>query len=106
MTCFLGRNYHYLDRNLDVESWRVGDVEAFFSESHERLLDHGLGDPIFAVHLLKTTRAVESELPEVSAECREALLAGLNRFLHSPLKMKHVRRLARQAIALVSRDFE
>jgi len=29
----------------------------------------------------------------------------LNRFLHSPIKQKHVRRLARQAIDLVERDF-
>jgi hypothetical protein len=106
MACFLGRNLHYLDRNLDVEPWHVGDVPAFLSEAHERLLDHGLTDPIFPVHLLKTTRAVEAELPLASRECREALLASLNRFLHSPLKMSHVRRLARQAIALVSRDFE
>jgi hypothetical protein len=33
------------------------------------------------------------------------LLTGLNRFLKSPLKTKHVRRAARQAIQLVSRDF-
>jgi len=33
------------------------------------------------------------------------LLAALNRFLKSPLKTKHVRRTARQAIQLVSRDF-
>jgi len=106
MACFLGRNFHYLDKNVDAEKWRVGDVAAFLAETHERLLDHGFNDPNFAVHLLKTTCAVEAELPLASPECREALLAGLNRFLHSPIKMKHTRRLARQAIALVSRDFE
>jgi hypothetical protein len=106
MACFLGRNSRYLDTKMDVEPWRVPDQAAFFAEAHEGLLDHGINEPVFAVHLLKTTRAVEAELPFASPQCREALLASLNRFLHSSIKMKHVRRLARQAIALVSRDFE
>jgi hypothetical protein len=105
MVCFLGRNRHYLDTNVDRDSWKVSDSASFFLEAHERLLDHGINQPIFAVHLLKTTLAVEAELPFASPACREALLASLNRFLHSPLKIKHVRRLARQAIALVARDF-
>ena len=106
MACFLGRNSHYLDLNLDVEQWQVLDPATFLAEIHEGLLDHGINEPIYAVHLLKTGRAVEAELPFASPACREALLASLNRFLHSPIKMKHGRRLARQAIALVARDFE
>jgi nitrite reductase/ring-hydroxylating ferredoxin subunit len=105
MACFLGRNFHYIDTKLDPEPWRVGNPAPFFAEAHERLLDHGINEPIYAVHLLKTTRAVEAELPNVSPECGEALLASLNRFLRSSIKFKHVRRLARQSIALVSRDF-
>jgi nitrite reductase/ring-hydroxylating ferredoxin subunit len=106
MACFVARNFRYLDRNVDLEAWRVSDSAAFFAETYERLMDHGINEPIFAVHLLKTSRAVEMELPFASPACREVLLASLNRFLHSSIKMKHVRRLARQAIALVSRDFE
>lgn len=106
MACFLGRNSHYIDQNVDADSWKVSDSRAFFVEAHERLLDHSINEPIFAVHLLKTTLAVEDELSVASGACREALLASLNRFLHSPLKVKHVRRLARQAITLVSRDFQ
>lgn len=105
MACFLGRNLHYLDKRVDADSWKVPDASAFFVQAHEKLLDHGINEPIFAVHLLKTTLAVEAELPLASPSCREALLASLNRFLHSSLKLKHARRLARQAIALVSRDF-
>jgi len=105
MACFVGRNLHYLDKKVDRESWKISDSAAFFAETHERLLDHGINEPIFAVHLLKTTLAVEAELHLASPVCREALLASLNRFLHSSLKIKHVRRLARQAIALVARDF-
>ena len=80
-------------------------VSAFFAATHDRILDHGIRDPIFSAHLIKPTEAVAEELPHASPSCRAALLASLNRFLHSPLKQQHVRRLARQAIALVQRDF-
>eukprot|EP00913_Durusdinium_trenchii_P023412 g21990.t1 len=98
--CMLGRNRHYLKLDLDVSDWEVDDESAFLAATRESLLDHGLRDPIFSSHLLKTTLAVADELPTASESCRSMLLAGLNRFLHSPLKQKHARRLARQAIAL------
>jgi hypothetical protein len=105
MACFLGRNRPYLDLGIDEGAWRVPDPDALFATSRERLLDHGLRDPIFSAHLVKTTTAVAEELPYASPSCAAALLAGLNRFLQSPLKQRHIRRLARQAIALVQRDF-
>jgi hypothetical protein len=105
MACFLGRNRPYLDLDIDELAWRVPDPDAFFAAANERNLDHGIRDPIFSAHLVKPTAAALEELPCASASCRAALLAGLNRYLHSPLKQQHVRRLARQAIALVQRDF-
>ena len=105
MACFLGRNRPYLDLGIDELAWRVPDPDAFFAAANERNLDHGIRDPIFSAHLVKPTAAALEELPCASASCRAALLAGLNRFLHSPVKQQHVRRLARQAIALVQRDF-
>jgi nitrite reductase/ring-hydroxylating ferredoxin subunit len=105
MACFLGRNRPYLDLGIDESAWRVADPDAFFAAAHERILDHGIRDPIFSAHLIKPTAAVIEELPFASASCRAALLASLNRYLHSPLKQQHIRRLARQAIALVQRDF-
>jgi hypothetical protein len=54
---------------------------------------------------VKTSLAIEKELDEASESTRAWLLSGLNRFLNSPLKQKHVRRLARQAIDLVGRDY-
>jgi nitrite reductase/ring-hydroxylating ferredoxin subunit len=105
MACFLGRNRPYLDLSIDELAWRVPDPDAFFAAAHERILDHGIRDPIFSAHLVKPTAAAQEELPYASASCRAALLASLNRFLHSPIKQQHVRRLARQAIALVQRDF-
>ena len=106
MACFVGRNRHFLDLELDVSPWIVENRENFFTEIHERLLDHGLRDPIFSAHLLKTAVAVEEELEYASNSCANYLLAALNRFFHSPLRQKHTRRLARQAIDLVSRDFK
>ena len=105
MACFVGRNRRYLDLTLDEAAWDVADTDAFFGDVREMLLDHGVRQPIFSAHLVKTTQAVEEELSVASDTCRRYLLAGLNRFLHSPIKQKHVRRFARQAIALVSRDF-
>lgn len=106
MACFIGRNSAFIDREVQIRDWQVEDPAVFSAEVHHKLLDHGLRDPIFSAHVLKTSVAVQGELRYASASCREALLAGLNRFLNSPLKTKHVRRLARQAIELVARDFE
>jgi len=105
MACFVGRNRSFLDLDLDEAEWTVVDRDRFLDETCRQLLDHGIRDPIFSAHLLKTALAVEDELPVASETTQGVLLAALNRFLHSPLKQKHVRRLARQAIALVSRDF-
>jgi nitrite reductase/ring-hydroxylating ferredoxin subunit len=105
MACFLGRNHSFIDRDLDVSSWRRADQAAFLAQAREHLLDHGLREPIFAAHHLKNTVAVEDELRTASESCRQALVDSLNRFLHSPIKMKHVRRNVRQAIALVGRDY-
>ena len=106
MACFVGRNHKYQDRSLDAGEWQVEDSGAFLETVHGVLLDHGLRDPIFSAHLVKTSLAIERELDEASESTRGWLLSGLNRFLNSPLKQKHVRRLARQAIDLVGRDHE
>jgi nitrite reductase/ring-hydroxylating ferredoxin subunit len=105
MACFVGRNAGFLDKGLDAAAFGVDDEARFFTDVRERLLDHGLREPIFACHLLKTARAVQVESASASPACRVALLAALNRFLHAPLKQKHALRNARQAIALVQRDF-
>ncbi|MAV35280.1 MAG: hypothetical protein CMJ59_07455 [Planctomycetaceae bacterium] len=105
MACFVGRNQRFLDPQIDLAHWRVAEAEPFLAEVRERLLDHGMRDPIFSAHLVKTTMAVERLVPHCHADTAEWLLAALHRFLEAPLKQKHVRRLARQAIDLVGRDF-
>lgn len=106
MALFVGRNRQYLDLEIDEVPWLVAYDTAFLAGLYERMLDHGLPEPIFSAHWLKTTVAVEQELTAASPTCSRYLLAGLNRFVNSPLKQKHARRLARQAIELVERDFQ
>src|SRR5262249_47372355 len=86
MACFLGRNRPYLDLGIDEAAWRVPDPDRFFAAAHERILDHGIRDPIFSAHLVKPAAAVAEELPHASPSCRAALLASLNRYLNSPVK--------------------
>jgi len=105
MACFTGRNAAYLDRDLDPSPFAVEDEEAFARTVTDRILDHGLRDPIFSAHILKTSRSVLARAPNASASCRSALLAALARFCAGPLKEKQIRRLAYQALALVGRDF-
>ena len=107
MACFVGRNRRYLDLELagTEAEWAVSDADDFAADVRELLLDHGVREPIYAAHLVKTAQAVQEEVPHTSDTGRHYLLASLNRFLHTPIKQKHVRRFARQAVALVGRDF-
>ena len=106
MACFIGRNQRFRDLSVNREQWAVRNVEQFFSETHEIILDSGIRPPIFVAHYLKTTLAVQAELPSAPKRTQAVLLAALNRFVHSPIKQKHSRRLANQAIALVKRDYD
>ena len=106
MACFSGRNTPFTDRSLISNDWQVSDSEAFFKESLENLFDHGKEEFIVSVHLLKTLLAARTET-RYAAEIENiaaAVPAAVNRFLHSPLKRKHLRRTARQAIAFVAKD--
>lgn len=100
MGCFLARNRRFLGE--PEGSWAVDDVASFFVDARTQVLDHGFPEPIQACHRLKTTVAVREEIKYVGEDCRQAVLAALNRFLHSPAKQKHVRRNVHQAIALIA----
>ena len=103
MACFAGRNSRFNDPAVRLEDWRVGDEADFMRAAIEGLFDHGQQENIVAVHLLKTTLAVRDELADgVEGETRAVLLAGLNRFLHSPLPRRHIRRTVKQAMALAA----
>jgi nitrite reductase/ring-hydroxylating ferredoxin subunit len=105
MACFYGRNAGFLESDLDTEKWSVHDSKVFMEESLRGLLDHGNAHPIYSAHYLKTVLAVRAELEVASEETSKLLLMGLNRFLHSPLKGKHVLRTVRQGLRLVEKDY-
>ena len=102
MACFAGRNDGFTDPAIDAAPWHVADPDAFFAAAIARILDHGQSENIVAVHVLKTTLAARAEA-DAAGETEGTLLAGLNRFLHSPLRRRHIRRTMRQAMAFVDR---
>ena len=105
MACFSGRNAPYTNGVEDAEEWRVRDAGAFVDEAVEGLFDHGAGEFIVSVHLLKTVMAAREELrADPPDEVAELLAAGLNRFLHSRLKRRQVRRSVYQAMKFVAYD--
>lgn len=101
LACFVGRNAAHVDPSLDTAPWRVPDPQAFFARLWEALPNHDVGLGIYAAHNVKTAVAAwqecEAGLPEPA---RGSCLAGLNRFLNSPIRQKHPRRGARQALRL------
>ena len=105
MACFSGRNAPYTNGVAEAEEWRVDDVAAFIDEAVEGLFDHGAGEFIVSVHLLKTVLAAREELrADPPAEVAGLVAAGLNRFLHSRLKRRQVRRSVYQAMKFVAYD--
>jgi hypothetical protein len=57
------------------------------------------------VHYLKTRLAAREEIEAgVSEPTRDALLAAINWFFNVPIKAKHARRVAIQALRLVEHE--
>ncbi len=104
MACFTGRNSGYVDPTVSLERWRITNPPSFFEAAVEGLFDHGRAEHIVAVHLLKTTLAARAEIADGAAgEASTTLVAGINRFLNSPMRRRHVRRTMRQAMKFVAR---
>ena len=105
MACFVGRNAGYVDTSLDTAPWRVEDREAFFDATAGRLFDHGQFEYIVAAHLLKTFMAAREEvLAAPEAPWAGDVLAGVNRFLNTPVKRRFGLRTARQSLDFVARE--
>lgn len=106
IACFIGRNVNYMLDDLPFDDWQVnGPVEDFFRREGRRLFDHGEFEYIVTAHLVKVLTAAEDEI--AAAPCaawQSTLLAGVNRFLHSPLKRRHALRTANQAIEFVGNE--
>jgi hypothetical protein len=104
MACFTGRNKGFLDDGVSIDRWYISRPESFFARAVDSLFDHGRDENIVAVHMLKTTLAARAEVAEGPAdEAANLIVAGMNRFLNSPLRRRHVKRTMRQAIEFVGR---
>ena len=109
MACFYGRNSKFTmaaaPTTLEGE-WKVSDREQFKKDIFSIMTDHGHPLPIYSCHFVKTIFAILEECDgHTQKETQDILLASLNRFLHSPIKGKHVRRSAVETINLVKKDF-
>lgn len=105
LACFCGRNLRFIDRQQRLDGWCVPDAERFFAGAIDRMFDHGVEDYIVSIHLLKTVMAAREEVRSGAAdEAAATLVAAVNRYFHTPLKEKHLRRTARQAIAFVGKE--
>lgn len=104
MACFSGRNAAYTSNQVDLESWRSPSPGQTLKDLIEKVLDHGQGEHIVSVHLLKTTLAVREEMALLDDGDAQLLLAGLSRFFASPIKRRQARRTAYQSLQFVSRS--
>ena len=103
MACFVGRNSGFVDKGIALAGWRVRDRRSFEQDCVRRLMDHGEPDYIHSAHLVKTFLAAREEadagLPE---ETTAIVQAAVSRYFAEPLKRKHARRTAHQALDFVA----
>lgn len=100
--CFLGRNAKFVDWQQDVTRWKPQEDDALIDTVLASMLDHGEPLYIFPAHTLKLATALKEELAlSPDAPWKPVALAALNRFVHEPMKRKHMRRVAKQATRFV-----
>ncbi len=103
MACFSGRNAGFT-RPDRLEAPPAGDRSARVAALIARVLDHGQGEHIVSVHLLKTLLAARDEIALLDETDAAILLAAIERFFASPLKRRHARRTAHQSLRFVARE--
>lgn len=104
MACFNGRNAGFTEDDIDLDSWRPDDIENKLEQLLQRVLDHGQGEHIVSVHLLKTALAVRQEVQDIDSSDAEVLVAAVTRFFESPLKRRQARRTAFQSLQFVAKE--
>jgi hypothetical protein len=104
MACFNGRNAGFTTADVDPGRWLEGERRDQMKALIEQVLDHGQGEHIVAVHLLKTALAVREEMAMLEPADADILLAALARFFASPLKRRQARRTAYQSLQFVARE--
>lgn len=103
MACFSGRNASFTTREYDVDAWCGADPTSELNDTLQGVYDHGQGEYIVSVHLLKTALAVREEVVGLPLEQSRVLVAAFNRFIKSPLKRKQTRRTAYQSLKFVAK---
>ena len=103
MACFNGRNAAFTLSDADLDGWRPEKPAAALDALLERVLDHGQGEHIVSVHLLKTALAVREETARLDAADAGLLVAALRRFFESPIKRRQARRVAYQSLKFVAK---
>jgi hypothetical protein len=104
MACFNGRNAGFTTDETDLERWKSNDLDGQMSHLLERVLDHGQGEYIVSVHLLKTALAVREEISGLNHSEAEILVAALTRLFESPMRRRQARRIAHQSLKFVSKE--
>jgi hypothetical protein len=109
MALFVGRNTPHLQAGLTsadaVAAWHVADAATFDAQARERIIDHGLGLPIFPAHWLKTWTAVRDSISlGVPDSTAAALRAAVRCLLAVNFKQRHALRNATQALKFVERE--
>jgi len=104
MACFNGRNAGFTTGETDLERWKSNDLDGQMSQLLERVLDHGQGEYIVSVHLLKTALAVREEISGLSHSEAEILVAALTRLFESPIRRRQATRVAYQSLQFVSKE--
>jgi hypothetical protein len=103
MACFVGRNSGFVDRSIAIDDWCVRDRPSFERQCLGRIMDHGEPDYIHSSHLVKTFIAAQEEVD--AGPCEETaatVLAAVSRYFAAPLKRKHAKRTAHQALDFVA----
>jgi len=104
MACFNGRNAGFTTAEIELRDWSPDDIEFKLQQLLERVLDHGQGEHIVSVHLLKTALAVREEIAGLEQADAEILVAALTRFFDSPIKRRQARRTAHQSLQFVAKE--
>jgi len=104
MACFNGRNAGFTTDETDLERWKSNDPDRQMSHLLERVLDHGQGEYIVSVHLLKTALAVREEISRLDDSEAEILVAALTRLFESPIRRRQAKRIAHQSLQFVSKE--
>ena len=104
MACFQGRNAAYI-ADEEMTRWIPDDPEAYPAEAIEQVVNHGQGEYIVSVHMLKTSLAVRQEISRLPGDGRALLAGALRRFIGSPLRRRRPRRTAWQSLRFVAREY-